>query len=327
MIDVNPTAPPGPALSATSDMPVIAKPEPEAKPATPAAEALPAATPAAATEPQPEPEKPTTEAAPAAAETKPAEAEPVKPDPAVTERALRGEITKEKNRRAAAEKKADEHAQRLDLALEALKKVTPAAAAAEPAADPRPQPATFETPAAYDAALEAWATRQGTEAGKLEARRQFETEQAAKEKDTAAAKAKSDQDAVVTQWQARAKKIEADVPDLVEVVSASDAPMSPVMQACLYRAENGPLIAYHLAKNPDEATRIYGLGTELEQVLAMGELAQQIKQSRKPTASKAPPPVKPIGVKNNAGPKDVNEMTGDEYYAHRMAQKKAAAAH
>lgn len=325
MVDVNPTAPQGPALSATSDWPTIAKPANEnPEPATPAAEATPEPKPAEATDTPETPEKPTTDAAPAEPEAKPAEAEPAKPDPAVTERALKGEITKANNRRAAAEKTAQEAQVRLDTALKALEKVTTAAKPETPPADPKPQRAAFDNPDAYDTALEGWAQRQGAEAGRLEAKKQFEDQQAEKEKTEKAQREEREQAAVVTAWQDRVKKTEADIPDLVEVVTASESPMSPVMQACLYRADNGPAIAYHLAKNPDDAARINSLPTQVEQVLAMGELAQQLKNARKPSASRTPPPIKPIGSKANAGPKDPNEMSGDEYFEHRMAQIRAA---
>ena len=71
------------------------------------------------------------------------------------------------------------------------------------------------------------------------------------------------------------------------------------MQAAIREAgDKGPLIAYHLAKNEDEAKRIAGL-SPTRQVAAIVALEEKITKPAK-APSKAPAPITPAGKSGDA---------------------------
>ena len=348
MVEVNPGPTASPAPSAVSDMPVIAAAEP-----APAPQPEPAPKVEATPEPAPEPKA---EAEPPAEpEAKPEgeveEPEAPKPEISAAERALKGEITKANNRRAAAEarekaKEAEATAanERLATALKALEQATGQPKPVE-TVDPRPKRETFDNPDAYDTALIDWTTRQATAAARAEAKQEQEQERAAAEARTqqeAQERTQREQkeqfDGLVKTWDERKAKAIEEHPDFTEVAENPDVPVTMPMAHAMLNAENGPEIAYHLGKNPEIAREISAMvipgqvfppghpnaGQPVpdiaRQFFRIGQLGAQLA-AKKPVASKAPPPIKPLGSKASAGPKSPDEMTGDEYYNHVMATR------
>ena len=89
---------------------------------------------------------------------------------------------------------------------------------------------------------------------------------------------------------AELKKVHADFDEVVESPVFTD-PMKKV----LFDIDNGPLVAYHIAKNRDVAKRIQSLPPEM-QVYEIGRLETQLllAQKAKKTTT-APEPITPVG--------------------------------
>lgn len=147
-----------------------------------------------------------------------------------------------------------------------------------------------------------------------------------KEKDAAAA-ALSKSRAVVDAYQKRAKDFSAKHPDFA-TVTAKDVDISSVMHDFIVTDEQGPDMAYHLAKQPKELARIMALPVtrhayELGRIAAT--LANGAKNEKAPISA-APKPVQPVGrASNAAGPdKEPNPANYEKWDAwfERQAQRK-----
>jgi hypothetical protein len=96
-------------------------------------------------------------------------------------------------------------------------------------------------------------------------------------------------------------------------------------------SEAGPKLTYHLAKNPDLATRISRMAPE-QQLVAIGRLEAQLtapaaaataaKPQVKKTVTKAPPPPTPAST-GGQSTKSPGDMSMDEWVAHERSQKLA----
>jgi len=289
--------PAGPALSATSDMPV----------ATPAEETTDTAETVAET----------TEAVEQASETETATGDDTagketgsEPGKDETPAWMKREITKARNRQREAERVAQEQTARLDQALKALERVTGNSAAdatkRNEGEDPRPNRTTFDDPDAYEDALIQWSSRQAAKSAKVEA-----------EKDRVEAERRSQIESVQRSWNEKVAKAAEKFPDFEDVVYADDVTITPVMSQVILHADNGPELAYHLGQHPDEAKRIASLDPP-RQALEIGKLAASLVE--KPAVSKAPPPIRTVGSRAVAARKSPQEMSMEEYAAYRREQ-------
>lgn len=258
---------------------------------------------------------PTTDAAPPA--------EGAKPTPKADETPawMKAEITKTRNAEraakelaAAAETRATEAQTRLDAALESLKALTPKPPP-EPPADPRPLRDSFDSPEAYDAAIEGWgarvAERAGTEAREAATR---EAREAAEKtaKDAADAVQRADVEALAATWSDRYTAAKAKWSDYDEVAGRDDITISTPMAEAIMRSEVGPDVAYHLGKNPEEAARIAALPTVGAQLFEMGRLAERVAQPAPVRVSRASDPIQPIsGTREGATDTDREETMAE----------------
>lgn len=131
---------------------------------------------------------------------------------------------------------------------------------------------------------------------------------------------KQSQQAKASTWQQRAEAAKAEMPDFAEVLNASQAPMTQAMAEVLQESDHGPAIAYHLAKNPNEADRIAHL-SPLAQARELGKIEASLSAPKETPAPKkvtsAPPPPTPIGSgRSTAG--EPGKMTQAEYMAWRQ---------
>lgn len=101
------------------------------------------------------------------------------------------------------------------------------------------------------------------------------------------------QQAVVDAWTAAIADVVETIPDWHAVVSASKAPTTPVMDQAIMENENGPEIAYYLAKHPAEALRIYQLSPKAQEreIVRLESKVSTVAPTSKPSA---PAPIKPI---------------------------------
>ncbi len=312
--------PEGPALSATSDAPVSAPPDPPPATDPPPDDATPppADPPADVTGEAGDGEPPPADGTPPAA---------AKPRQTASERFSEMSAARKlaEERQAAADARADKLANTLEASLKALAELTPKPAVEQPAApEPRPQRDTFADPDSYDTALIEWAARLATQRATADLERRATEAKAADEAKTAAlqhaaqqAELQKQQEALLGTWQERrAKAIEAH-PDFAEIAESDTLQVPMTMVPALMMADNGPEVLYHLGKHPEEATRIAALNP-LQAAIEVGKISAALVQASRATPTRLAPPPKPVGARNDAGAKDPNEMTTEEYAAQRL---------
>lgn len=104
---------------------------------------------------------------------------------------------------------------------------------------------------------------------------------------------------------------ESGIEDFDEVLSASQSPLTDEMKRAITVSEEGPKVAYHLAKNEQEAERIASLPAEV-QAREVWKLEQKLAAApapKKPSA--APAPIKPGGgasAPTDEMPKDTDDI-------------------
>lgn len=212
-------------------------------------------------------------------------------------------ISREKNRRQAAEQRAAQLETQLSQAIEALNKLTTQQSQAQ-AADPRPTRDTFSDPDAYDRAVAEWGVREGERRGREAAQAEIAKQQ---QEDRAKTILKSYED--------RAKTFAEDHPDFEDAVFDPSLPLTPAMSQAIVINEEGPAIAYHLAQNPEVAQRIAQLDP-VSQVFEIGRIAARLSQ---PAPTPKPEPVRPLGARqSNVVSPDQESM--DQYGARRLAE-------
>lgn len=215
----------------------------------------------------------------------------------------RAAFARERNKRQAAEQRANaietrfaELSQKLDQVLEEKK----------PKEDPRPTRETFADPETYDQALEGWAGRRAAEAAKAEAK--VENERQSQERQ---------RQAVLDKFNERRTSFEADHADFEDVAFSDDLKVSPAMTQAILEAEDGPAIIYHLGNNPEVAERLAGL-SPAQAVYEIGKISARL--STPPPKRQEPP--RPVQARNSAGPKDPNDMNMAEFVVWRAERDK-----
>ena len=87
------------------------------------------------------------------------------------------------------------------------------------------------------------------------------------------------------------------MPDFDQVVNSPEAAFTDQMAEQLRISEAGPQIAYHLAKNRDEAMRVAGL-SERDMIREFGRIEERLSKPPPRRVSQAPEPLKE-GVKGS----------------------------
>ena len=132
---------------------------------------------------------------------------------------------------------------------------------------------------------------------------------------TAQERANSAQMETEATWNRRVA--ESGISDFDDVISSSSVPMTQAMQQMILESKVGPKVAYHLATNPEEATRIAGL-TPIGAVRALTLIEEGFK---KPVAvTKATPPITPVGSRSTSIKSLVDVKDYDEFSKRREAQ-------
>ena len=160
----------------------------------------------------------------------------------------------------------------------------------------------------------------------LEARAEFRAERKVEERlakdreDSVKRSTVTAQEKAVERFKQQAEDAAKEIPDFHEVMQESDAPLTDAMRDAIYETDIPARIAYHLAKNPDEARRIAALSSA-RQAVEIGRLEAKIASEAKPSkpasagdaaaeqvpakpvkeASKAPEPIKPVGGRATVG--------------------------
>ena len=154
----------------------------------------------------------------------------------------------------------------------------------------RPVVADYKEPEAYTEAMSKYADE----------RAQFEVKKALKARDDAEAKrlkeAEEKRMAAAAEEQnkillARTEAAKAVIPDFDEVIQSADRskiPVPPHVVAVINESEVGPQMAYELAKDLDNAKRIFSL-SPTKALLELGRMEEKYLKSAKPTKGAEPP--------------------------------------
>jgi len=121
----------------------------------------------------------------------------------------------------------------------------------------------------------------------------------------------------VNSWNERRSKALEDMPDYVSVAENPEITISAAMTHAILDLDNGPAVAYHLGKNPDEAKRIAGLSPE-RQFMEIAGIATRLE--RRPAARAATPAPR---RSNDSRPQSDREPSMEEY-AQQWQDKRAA---
>lgn len=187
---------------------------------------------------------------------------------------------------------------------------------ASAAAEGKPKPENFESHADYVEALTDWKTEQ-----KLNERDQKLQKQ----------KLEAEQKTQVATYQERVKAFSKTTPDFAEVLADVDGiPVSATVGQIIVSSDNGPELAYELAKNPDEFQRINRL-SPLAAAMELGTLKARLLSKQSPESTetkkltKAPKPIAPVHAgKGGSVAKTLDDpnLTLAEYTRMRREQMK-----
>ncbi len=180
-----------------------------------------------------------------------------------------------------------------------------------------PKPGDFKTVGDYTRALVKYEAKKAGEAGQAKADQERQQGEA---------------NATVEAFVKRQDDFRAATPDYDEVIEACDANYPVLINQYLVESESGPQLAYHLAKNPDEFTRLKKLSPS--RLLAeLGKLEAKLEKpaAPKPAAaatsevSRAPAPIQPLEGKSAVIQKDPSKMNFQELRAYRQQEAAARA--
>ena len=299
-----------PALSSTSDMPVI-ETKPDSSP--PVEEAK-------------EPAVPSTEVVEEAEQLEEsATSTTEKPGQPAAPRGVGKKIAELTKARADAEARAKLAEDNLANALKLREQVPAKEEDPEPV---RPHRDTYSDPDAYDTAILAYADDKVAHT----ARKQMKEMLAEQQKKAEQTHVEEQQNQIRESYNARLEKARGKYADFEEVAQTPDVQVSMPMAHVIMTSDQGPDIQYFLGKNPAEAQRIsaFTLNTPQgvvpdvsRQLYEMGLLAARIQPASKPPISNAPPPVRPLKTGATDIAKTPDEETMEEYAARRKQELRA----
>ncbi len=298
-----------PALSSTSDMPVVeTKPDAQNEGAPPAA---------------PEPEAEVVEAE-GEGETEGESATP--PDsPSASDKAPKAKGVQKrldelvKQREDAERRVSEEREEKLRLLAIVEGRDKPAPQTVEVDADPepaKPRPEDFADTSGFERALLSYVDDKFAWAGRKAAKEQ--------EQVAIAEGIRKSQES----FHARRQKAMDRYADFKEVADSPTILVPQIAVQAIIHHELGPDLQYYLGKNPQEAQRLSAIDNPLLQAMELGSMLAKLNTpppaSAKPTVSNAPPPIKPITANGSAPAKSLYDIaeTGsmEEYAAARKAQ-------
>ena len=126
-------------------------------------------------------------------------------------------------------------------------------------------------------------------------------------------------------WNERIGEFRAKAADFDDVLAKTDhLQIPPDLAKILIESENGPQLAYELARNPKELERIVKLRSPLAAARELGRfeatLSGQAETPKRAAVSRAPEPIKPVGQGAVTSTKPPEEMTFQEYKDYRNRQ-------
>ena len=181
---------------------------------------------------------------------------------------------------------------------------------ATPAAPAKPTPDQFQDYGEYIEALTDWKTEQKVNQS-LSAR---EAEREAAQRQQQAAKT----------WDERQAATRATLPDYDQVVGGADVQVVKHVAEALLDSDQGPALAYHLAKHPEIVQRLNGLSpTAAAREIGRLEAGLSAQTAAAPAPAKlsnTPPPAGHLKTVAATTQRDPSKMSMDEYKAMRSKQ-------
>ena len=226
---------------------------------------------------------------------------------------------------------AQEREERMKLTEALLRNQTQVEAevhAAEDVAPVKPDRVDYPDDDQWDAAMLDYSERRAQHIARQEIRETIERERQQAER-------RAIEQAQQQERERHQKRVETAVekyPDFHEVAENPNVHVSMVVAHAILQSETGPDIQYYLGANPGEAKRIMAL-TPPMQLVELGKIEAKLTAppppaptTPKPPISNAPPPIRPLKT-GDAEPltKDPGQMSMDEYIAMRKKESGARA--
>lgn len=290
-----------PALSATTDVPVVETKPDASNEGKPPSQEVPE--PAASAE---EADKTTSESATEHTEETPGE--PAAKPPRGVQKRL-DELAKQREEQRV---RAEAAERRLDMLL--TQQVKPVQAAVDnPEEEPsKPARASFNDPDLYESALVDYADKKAAWSARREVKQAIaEQTKAYQESLQAQAQAKA-----MDAYKSRLEKAITKYSDYHEVAESNDVPISMSMARAIVLREQGPDVAYYLGSHPEEAKRIVALEPD-EQLVEFGRIVAKLETPPKPIATPTPKPIRPITASATASSGESDEEPDMDTYADR----------
>ncbi|MES2355604.1 MAG: hypothetical protein V4568_14640 [Pseudomonadota bacterium] len=170
----------------------------------------------------------------------------------------------------------------------------------------KPNTDTTPKPQSKESADKPKADNFETHADFVEALTDWKTDQKLKERDSKLeqSRAETESQKVGREYAERAKSFSAKTPDFMDVLEeVDDVPLSPAVRDLFLTSENGPELAYELAKSRDEFTRVNKL-SPLAAAREIGKLearlAKPSSETKESKTTKAPTPINPVRATGGA---------------------------
>lgn len=141
-----------------------------------------------------------------------------------------------------------------------------------------------------------------------------------RDEQAAQSKQKAERETRASTWAERQTEYAKTAPDFEEVLAGAETPMPVHVMDALVNSEQGPALAYHLAKNPEVAERIAGMSKD-DALMELGALKASLSNPKPALKSvtKAPAPITP--VKSGGGNVvDLSTASQADYEKARKAQ-------
>jgi len=125
--------------------------------------------------------------------------------------------------------------------------------------------------------------------------------------------AKAERDAAIRAgWQEQVEAAKATYKDFEAVAYNNEVPITAAMGEVIMSSDVGAELAYYLGSNRSESARIAAM-SPLAAAKELGRIEANISAPKPRTATKAPPPVKPVKPNAGTGEKAPSEMSYQQY--------------
>jgi hypothetical protein len=127
------------------------------------------------------------------------------------------------------------------------------------------------------------------------------------------------------EYQAKAAEFSKSATDFNEVTEAYDGPWNNTIAQALLESDMGPQVAYHLAKNPEEAEKLEGMNyAQVNRFFGRIEASLESQKPPETKVTKAPPPLnvpRGTGQTSTLDPFNNHDMSAEQWRAYKAKLK------